>query len=155
MELNALSILIGIIGTTSTFALLFWLIGMIRNANRYDRPIYLARDDEVAYAMAMASPRRIWIYDDVTSLVYDNWDLQLLKAYPQIKSNYDTIPRMCDLILTPKKWGGYWASVITKDLGKKHTREMQIYQYITTFLGEYHEDHHISRNREAGTKIVP
>jgi len=147
MELNALSIIIGIVGTTTTLMLLYWLAGWLKNANRFDRPIFLPRDDEVAWALAMASPRRLWLIPSTAGLFYDNWDLGILKIHENlIQAKYQTKPRMCDVILTPKKWGGHWACVVTKELNSN--------RYITTFLGEYHENHTITRGRKKDIEYV-
>lgn len=145
MELNALSIMIGIVGLSSLTIILWHLLLWSRNLNRYDIPKYLPRDDEVAWALVMASPIRIWRLRDNKYLTYDNWDLGVLRFYDGIQNRYLTQPQITDVILVPRKWGGNWAVVIT--------RELQNNRFVTTFLGEW-KNGKIRRGRNQDRIIV-
>ncbi len=142
MELNVLSILIGTVGLSIILYIFWWIAGWLKNVNRYDRPKFLPRDDEVAWSMVMASPKRIWDYRVVDAISFDNWDLGILKVDPKrLLKRYGTRIRICDVVLVPRKWGGYWAVAVTKKL--LHHR------YVTTFLGDYHNERiRRGRNKE-------
>lgn len=129
MELNTLSISIGIVGAFAFVFILWHILLWVKNLNRYGYPKYLPRDDEVTWAMIMASPIRIWRYRDNQYIVFDNWDLGILRVFPGIEHRYGIYPQITDVILVPKKWGGRWAVAIT--------RKLQDNRYVTTFLGEY------------------
>lgn len=133
MELNILSILVGIIGSAGVIVALWYLIGFTKNLNRYGRPSYMPRDDEALWARVMASSRRLWSYQSISAsdMSYDNWDLGILKVNPKrLLTGYGTRPRVTDVILVPKKWGGHWVAVIT--------RELRNNRYVTTYIGEFY-----------------
>lgn len=129
MELNALSIAISAAGLIGIIVALWHILLWSKNLNRYGYPKYLPRDDEVAWAMVMASPIRIWRYRDNKYITFDNWDLGILKMFPGIQNRYGLTPQITDVVLVPKKFGGQWAVVIT--------RELQNNRFVTTFLGEF------------------
>ena len=149
MELNALSILVGVIGLSSIVVLLWYAVGWSMNSSRYDRPKYLPRDDEALWAKVMASSRRAWYYKSIPTEVmsFDNWDLGILKTDPErLEKIYGLTPRVTDVILVPKKWGGNWAVVITGKL--KGNR------FITTYIGEFTNGKiHRNRSRENSINI--
>lgn len=130
MELNALSITIGIVGVFVSLAVLFYGTMWMKNTDRYSYPKFLPRDDEVIWAKAVAIPARIWSYRKTKAMYFDNWDLGILAVNPEdLKRIYGTVPRVTDVILVPRKWGGFWAVVITKRL-RNH-------RFVSTFLGEF------------------
>jgi len=130
MELNALSVIIGVLGTSSMFIAFYYVLGYIMNLNRYGMPKFLPRDDEVAWSMAMSCPHRVWSYQKTSELSYINWDLGVLSVNEEACGKiYGMTPRVIDIVLVPQKWGGYWAVMIYKKL--------QANRFATVFLGEY------------------
>jgi len=129
MEINSISVGIGLlIGLTMVFVGLVCL-AVFRNRNRYDIPKYLPRDDEFAWAIVMAYPKRLWSLAECDYLVYDNWDLGILRLYPDIEEEYGTKPIFGDVILVPKKWGGTHACVLMKELDNN--------RFVTIYLGVF------------------
>lgn len=149
MELNVLSILVGVVGLAGVVVLLWYAIGWSMNVSRYDRPKYLPRDDEALWAKVMASSRRAWYYKSISAegMSFDNWDLGVLRTNPEkLRKIYGITPRVTDVILVPKKWGGHWVVVITRSL--KGNR------FITTYIGEFiNGEIHRNRSRENSINI--
>ena len=85
------------------------LVGIARNLKRFKRPKYFARDDEIAWAIAMCMSHRIWLYAKHDFLCWIDWDLGLIES---TKSKYPLLTG--DMIFTLKQWGGYWVSVVVK-----------------------------------------
>lgn len=104
-----------------------------RNKNRFDIPKYLPRDDERIWAQAMVSPKRIWALNRCKYLEYDNWDLGILRVKFGILKAYDFRPKFGNLVIVPKKWGGYHACVITRELECSEGDQ----RFITVYLGEF------------------
>lgn len=127
-----LGIVIAVIVVYGLLHLLIWL----RNKNRYDIPKYLPRDDERAWAIAMVSAKRVWHKCRYVS--YDDWDLGILSVDGNIYNDYNTKPRLGDVIITPKKWGGYHACVVTRELNPvEHFAIGKYHKFITVYLGEF------------------
>ena len=148
MELNIISILVGVLGLSAIIVILFYLTGISMNMNRYDRPKYLPRDDETLWARVIASTRRLWVYNRIKAdaMSFDNWDLGILRTDPKILlATFNTNPRVSDVILVPKRWGGYWAVVITQ--------ELRMNRYITTYIGEFHSGK-IHRDRNTKDSVI-
>lgn len=113
-------------------------MGYSRNQGRYDIPKYLPRDDERAWAIAMASAKRLWSLRKCKYITYENWDLGVVQVDNSILSKYETKPRFGDVILVPKKWGGLHACVITRELDLiQHPAIGNIQRFITVYLGEF------------------
>lgn len=147
MELNVLSILVGVMGCVGAVVLIWYVVGWSMNLSRYDRPKYLPRDDEALWAKIMASSRRAWYYKSIStdSMSFDNWDLGILSTNPsKLHKTYGLTPRVTDVILVPKKWGGHWVVVITRPLKRN--------RFITTYIGEF-IDGKIHRNRSRENSI--
>ncbi len=131
-----LGITLGVIITIVILYGLMWFLVWLRNKNRYDIPKYLPRDDERAWAIAMVSAKRIWHKCKYVS--YDDWDLGILSVNERIMEDYDTKPRLGDVIIAPKKWGGYHACVITRELNPmEHFAIGKYRKFITVYLGEF------------------
>ena len=148
MELNVISILVGVLGLSVVIIILFYLTGISMNMVRFDRPIYLPRDDEALWAKVIASSRRLWLYRKIptNAMSFDNWDLGILKTNTKaLLAIFNTSPRVSDVILVPKKWGGHWAVVITQELRNS--------RYITTYIGEFHSGR-IHRNRNTKDSVT-
>ncbi len=142
MELNALSVVVGVLASLSVIVALYYILGYVMNLNRYGMPKFLPRDDEVAWSMAMSCPHRIWSYQKTSQISYDNWDLGILKVMEgNCAEEYDIVPRVTDMILVPQKWGGYWAVMVF--------RKLQSNRFATVFLGEFANGKvHSRRNRQ-------
>lgn len=113
-------------------AFVAWM-GWSRNQGRYDIPKYLPRDDERAWAIAVASAKRLWSLRKCKYIRYEDWDLGVLQVDKGMLDKYDTKPRFGDVILVPQKWGGLHACVITKELNESGI----VQRFITIYLGEF------------------
>lgn len=142
------SVFAGLVLGTAIIAIGIWLAIRLRNANRYDIPKYLPRDDERAWAIVTAGPKRIWSLKKCKYITYANWDLGILAIDMSIHKDYDTYPKFGDVILAPMKWGGFHACVITKELTN--------HQVVTTYLGEFDGQQQViydGRDR-TGAKVI-
>ncbi len=146
MELNALSVLVGIVGCLGMAYATYKIMGYVMNIGRYGMPKYLPRDDEVYWAMAMAYPNRIWSFKDTTPINISNWDFCILQVdMDKCLEDYETVPRPTDVVVIPKKWGGHWAIMVHRPL--KNNR------FACTLIGEFNSGK-ISSIRHRSDRVI-
>jgi hypothetical protein len=130
MELNALSVIVGIGLCMGMLYGFYKVMGYIMNIGRYSMPKFLPRDDEVYWAMAMAYPNRMWSYKNNSHINIQNWDMCILQVDEEAcTEDYHTSPRILDIVLVPKKWGGYWAIMVHRRLNNN--------RLACTLIGEF------------------
>lgn len=144
MELNFVSILLGIGTVLGTGVFLWYFTAMIRNLSRFDIPRYLPREELVAWSMVMMSSIRNWDFERTRSMSFENYDLGILSVNSKehIK-DFDTVPQVTDVVIYPAKWGRQYCTVITQKL---HTINGRL-RYAVTFIGEI-RDGELHRGRD-------
>lgn len=133
MRLDGLSLSLGILLIGPALVGLFYIVAYLKNLNRYPIPKYLPREDEVYWVRLMGNPLRLWMLKKSgPGIVCLNWDMGEFIISPESISIYNTKPMMSDVLLAPKKWGGYHALIITgiNFVGGR-------YQVTAVYLGEY------------------
>lgn len=150
MELDALSISVGILAVPLGLIALFYLIAYIKNYDRYPIPKYLPREDEVIWAMAMSNPGRIWLLPKVKSMRCISWDLGMFTFDLSKEHIYEAPPMVSDIIVTPKKWGGYHALAVTQILSPDGNKQ----RFVATYIGEYKNETIKSTRTGSGNKII-
>lgn len=145
MELNLVSILIGIGTVFGTGVFLWYFTAFLRNLARYDIPRYLPRDEIVAWTMVMMSSIRHWDFNRTEAMDFENYDLGILCLDDERHAKrFDIYPNVSDVVIYPGKWGVQYATVITQKL---HTINGRL-RYAVTFIGEI-QDGKLHRGRAA------
>lgn len=150
MELDALSISLGILLVPIASIGLFYLIAYLKNRDRYAIPRYLPRDDEVIWAMVMSNCGRIWPLRSTAGLRCKNWNLGLFEFDMTYDVRYNTSPVITDVIIAPKKWGGYHALIVTQVFPPEGNR----YRMVATYIGEYVNEKIKSGRTDVSRKTV-
>jgi len=132
MNLDGLSLSLGVLLVPGLLVGLFYFIAYLKNLGRYPMPKYLPREDEILWARLNASSMRIWALSNTTGFKCVNWDMGQFEADSNLLKNYGTNPICSDVVIVPKKWGGYHALVITS-VSLVDNR----YQVYAVYLGEY------------------
>jgi hypothetical protein len=132
MNLDGLSLSLGMLLIPLLLVALFYFIAYLKNLGRYHMPRFLPREDEILWARLNANSTRIWALSQITGFKCVNWDLGQFEIHSDVNKRYDTNPMINDVIVAPKKWGGYHALVITS-VSLVDNR----YQIYAVYLGEY------------------
>ena len=152
MELDVLSISLGILLVVPALIGLFYFIAFLKNLDRYPIPKYLPREDEVLWAMVMSNPRRIWSLKNTIGLRCISWNLGLFTFdLDRAEPRYHTTPVLSDVIVAPKKWGGYHALTITQVLSPEKGK----CRLVATYLGAMHNETIKSTRTRVGDAELP
>jgi hypothetical protein len=150
MELNFVSVLIGIGTVFCTGVFLWYFTALIRNASRYGIPKYLPRDEIVAWTMVMMSSTRHWDFSRTKAMFFEHYDLGILAIDEgEHVKDFDIFPNITDVVVYPGKWGVQYATVVTQRLQTINGR----LRYAVTFIGEI-KDGELHRGRTASNYKV-
>lgn len=132
MNLDGLSLSLGMLLIPAILVLLFYFIAYLKNVGRYALPKYLPREDEIYWARLNANSTRIWALNSLSGMKCIDWDFGLFAIKVADTAKYQTFPMLDDVIVVPKKWGGNHALVIAS----VYLTDAR-YEVTAVYLGEY------------------
>lgn len=125
--MDTLSMSIGVLLVIPLAIVGFYIIAYLKNKNRYAIPRFLPRGDEVLWAQVVANQDRIWCLPKTAGLKCISWDFGIFSFY---NPKYNTTLTIGDVIIAPKKWGGWHALVVIENISPEKVKAIYVGEFI-------------------------